>query len=136
MGGGVKLKKSAAVAVTLVAALGMTMLSAGSASAATSGDGYLASGEMGFFYLKGQGGPVFDPDINIPNFSLFVYTRQPQTSVNDNTLSYWNRSSRTWYVYTDSFRGGVRGSIPAGHKGDASANFANKISSAYNFNGT
>lgn len=131
-----KLKKVTAVAVVLVASLGATMLSAGSANAATSGDGYLASGEMGFFYLKGQGGPVFDPDMHIPNFAPFVFTRQPQTSVNDNTLSYWNRSSRTWYVYTDSFRGGVRGSIPAGHKGDASANFANKISSAYNFNGS
>lgn len=128
-----KLRRAAAAATVILASLGVTMFSSGAAQAATVGDGYLASGEMGFYYLKGQGGPVFDLKTNCANFTSFVYVKQPQTSVNDNTLSYWNRSSKTWYVYTNPVRGGVRGSLPSGHKGNASADFANKISAAYNF---
>lgn len=114
-------------------ALGAVGLVSGSASAATSGNGYCESGDPCFYYLKQQGSYIFDPEMNIPNFAPMDYTRNTNISPNDNTLSYWNRSSKEWSVYTNSFRGGIHGWIPAGYKGDASSNFENTISSAYDF---
>ncbi|MCF2131265.1 hypothetical protein L1I79_33315 [Strepomyces sp. STD 3.1] len=126
-------KRSIRSAMATAMVLGAVGLFSGTASAATSGNGYCESGDSCFYYLKSQSSYIFDPETNIPNFSPMDYARQTSISPNDNTMSYWNRSSRTWHVYTNSFRGGVHGWVPAGHKGDTSSNFTNSISSAYNF---
>ncbi|MDB1086415.1 hypothetical protein PJ985_02345 [Streptomyces sp. ACA25] len=115
------------------AAAALALATAPPASAYTPKNGILEAGEMGFWSFAGSLGSVFDIRSAENNFAGNTYRRGPSAgqSVNNSTLSYTNRDTLTWYVYTSSFRGGVRGSIPSGHRGDASADFRNNISSAY-----
>jgi hypothetical protein len=96
-------------------------------------DGILESGEMGFWSYQNMLGSVYDLYLNQDRFSLDRFRRGPQQgqSPNNNTLSYSNLDTMTWYVYTREYRGGTMGWIPAGHQGNASSNFQYSISSAY-----
>ncbi|MER8231260.1 peptidase inhibitor family I36 protein [Streptomyces sp. NPDC094049] len=128
------LRRVAATAVALAALGAGALATAGSASAATGKNGYLESGEFGLFYNSGQGGAVFDLFVSDDNFDDDWFPGPGNGAgqkVNDNTASYWNADSLTWWVYTDAYAGGVEGSLPPGYVGDASSNFKNKISSAY-----
>ncbi|MBD0707170.1 MULTISPECIES: peptidase inhibitor family I36 protein [unclassified Streptomyces] len=128
------LRRVAVTALALAALGGGALATAGSASAATHKNGYLETGEFGLYYSPDRGGAVFDLYTEDQDFSDDWFhgpgagTGQ---SANDNTASYWNNDTYTWRVYTDANRGGVEGSLPPGHIGNASANFRNQISSAY-----
>ncbi|WP_157869980.1 MULTISPECIES: peptidase inhibitor family I36 protein [unclassified Streptomyces] len=130
------LRRVAATAVALVAIGAGALATAGSASAATGKNGYLESGELGLYYNSNQAGAVFDLYIADDNFSDDWFpgpgngAGQP---VNDNTASYHNADSLTWYVYTDAYAGGIEGSLPPGYVGNASTTFKNQISSAYHY---
>jgi len=112
------------------ALLGGTLAAAAPASAATGKNGVLESGEFGLYYLFNQGGYVFDLFLSDTDFSNDYF---PGTGVqaNDNTESYRNRDTLTWYVYTDAYAGGSEGWLPPGYQGNASSKFQNTISSAY-----
>ncbi|MBD0707169.1 MULTISPECIES: peptidase inhibitor family I36 protein [unclassified Streptomyces] len=128
------LRRVAVTALALAALGGGALATAGSASAATHKNGYLESGELGLYYSPDRGGAVFDLYVGDDDFSDDWFPG-PGTGagqpVNDNTASYWNNDFYTWLVYTDARRGGIQGSLPAGYIGNATANFRNKISSAY-----
>ncbi|MFE3073195.1 peptidase inhibitor family I36 protein [Streptomyces sp. NPDC059247] len=129
------LRRVAATAVALAALGAGALATAGSASATTK-NGSLETGEFGLFYNSGQGGAVFDLYIADDNFDDDWFPGPGNGAgqkVNDNTASYWNADSLTWWVYTDAYAGGVEGSLPPGYLGDASSNFKNKISSAYHY---
>ncbi|MFE9769968.1 peptidase inhibitor family I36 protein [Streptomyces sp. NPDC005808] len=120
-----------AVTGVALAALGTAgIATAGSASAATGKNGVVEVGEFGLYYVTGSSGTVFDLFVSDTNFSGDVF---PGTSIsaNDNTESYRNRDSLTWYVYTNAGAGGSEGWLDPGYVGNASTTFKNKISSAY-----
>ncbi|MFD7863959.1 peptidase inhibitor family I36 protein [Streptomyces sp. NPDC057682] len=102
-------------------------------------DGYLDAEEFGLYYSPNQQGCVFDlysydSDFSDDYFKPFVGSCNGQgQSVNDNTASYYNRDTLTWWVYTDANAGGGEGSLPPGHIGNASTAFRNKISSAFHY---
>ncbi|MBT2397063.1 peptidase inhibitor family I36 protein [Streptomyces sp. ISL-100] len=127
-------RRLAGIALAATAATGLTLATAGTASAATHKNGVVESGEFGLYYNSDFGGCVFDlyvADSNFYDDKFIGSCAGSGQSTNDNTASYWNRDVNTWYVYTDANRGGVRGSLPSGYSGNASATFKNEISSAY-----
>ncbi|MGW5774961.1 peptidase inhibitor family I36 protein [Streptomyces sp. NPDC003863] len=128
------LRRVAATAIALAALGAGALATAGSASAATGKNGYLESGEFGLFYNSNQAGAVFDLYVSDANFDDDYFPGPGNGAgqkVNDNTASYWNQDSNTWWVYTDAYAGGVEGSLPVGYYGNASTTFKNQISSAY-----
>ncbi|MBD0707175.1 MULTISPECIES: peptidase inhibitor family I36 protein [unclassified Streptomyces] len=128
------LRRVAVTALALAALGGGALAGAGSASAATEKNGYVETNEFGLYYSPDRGGAVFDLYLEDDNFSNDWFHGPGNgtgQSVNDNTASYWNNDLYTWLVYTDAYRGGIQGSLPAGHIGNASGDFRNKISSAY-----
>ncbi|MFF9849704.1 peptidase inhibitor family I36 protein [Streptomyces litmocidini] len=130
------LRRVAATAIALAAIGAGALATAGSASAATGKNGYLESGELGLFYNSGQSGAVWDLYVADDNFDGDRFPGPGAgagESVNDNTASYWNADSLTWWVYTDAYAGGIEGSLPAGYIGNATTNFKNRISSAYHY---
>jgi len=132
-------RRASALAVSLVAIGGLALGTAGPAAAADQDDGILEAGEFGLYYNSSRGGCVFDLLAGDNDFTNNDFKDRPTyvncpgegQTVNDNTASYWNRDTTTWYVYTDTFHEGTRGDIPAGHIGDASSTFKNEISSSY-----
>ncbi|MBD0707171.1 MULTISPECIES: peptidase inhibitor family I36 protein [unclassified Streptomyces] len=127
------LRRVAVTALALAALGGGALATAGSASA-TEKNGYLEYGEFGLYYSPDRGGAVFDLVLSDPDFSNDWFPGPGNgagQSANDNTASYWNNDAYTWLVYTDAGRGGIQGSLPPGHIGNASGDFRNKISSAY-----
>lgn len=130
------IRKASAFAVAAVVMGGVVLGSAGSA-AASHADGILESGEIGLYYNSGQGGCVFDVYVYDNDFTDNRF-KDPSSincagegeTTNDNTASYRNRWSGTYYVWTDVFREGIRGSIPGGYVGNATDNYKNKISSS------
>ncbi|MER5205075.1 hypothetical protein [Streptomyces sp. NPDC002825] len=127
--------KAAALAAATVAMGGLVLGTAGPA-AAYDNDGRIESGEFGFYYNSDEKGCVFDVYVYDNNFADNSF-KDPSSincagegqSTNDNTASYWNRWTGYCYVWTDSYRGGIRGSLPGGYTGNASATFKNQISS-------
>ncbi|MFI9150752.1 peptidase inhibitor family I36 protein [Streptomyces sp. NPDC053367] len=118
---------------SVAAAVGMTVLTAGPASALTEKNGLLTQYEMGFYYNSDQGGCVFDIFYPDSNFSGDVFKGScagSGQSVNNNAASYHNMDVSQWSVYTGSDYSGTVGYIPAGYAGNASSTFKNAISSA------
>ncbi|MGW1158178.1 hypothetical protein ACWD5Q_17680 [Streptomyces sp. NPDC002513] len=136
-------RRAAGLAVAAAAIGGLTLTTAGTAAAAYNNDGNLESGEFGLYYNSGQSGCVFDlisgdRDFSDDHFkagtSGGTCSGKGQTT-NDNTASYRNRDTYTWYVWTDAYGGGVKGWLDPGYVGNASDTFKNKIScdSYYDF---
>ncbi|MDX3376975.1 hypothetical protein ACIRFF_06475 [Streptomyces cyaneofuscatus] len=121
----------AAAAVGL--AVSAVAMSTGAATAAEK-NGYLTSGEFGLFCFQNQANSVFDLYVSDANFTNDVFKGSQSCAghtTNDWTESYLNLDTYEWSVHTNSSRGGTAGYIPAGYRGNASANFKNTISSAY-----
>ncbi|MFF5633728.1 hypothetical protein [Streptomyces sp. NPDC012825] len=137
MGTNRMIRKASALAVAVMATGGLVLGTAGPAAAAYHDDGYLEAGELGLYYNSSQLGCVFDLYVYDNNFADNRF-RDPRgvncngegQTTNDNVASYSNRWSGTYYVWTDAYRGGIRGSLPGGYSGDATDNFKNKISSS------
>lgn len=110
-----------------------TAFAAAPAYAGSEYNGVVDSGEFGLYWSTGSraGTPVMDMVCGENDFSQWKFPGY-NIKVNDNTLSYRNRSTDTWYVFTDAYQGGASGSLPPGYVGDASKTFQNSISSAYN----
>lgn len=125
--------RAAAGLVSVAAAFGMILATAGGASAFTEKNGVLESDEMGFYYNSGQGGCVFDVYDHDIDFSNDRFKGNGCSgfgqSTNDNTASYRNRDLFTYYVHIHANYGGLTGSIPPGYVGNASADYKNQISS-------
>lgn len=128
--GSSRLGRLLAGAAVLCIAGAVGIASAGSAEAATGKNGNLESGEFGLYYAPDRGVPVFDLYVSDEDFSNDYF---PNTTIraNDNTASYWNRDTFTWYVYTNAYHTGSKGWLDPGYIGNASSTFRNKISSAY-----
>lgn len=128
-----KLRNSLRAVAAAGLVLGAVGVSAGSASAAGK-DGWLTSGEFGLFCFQNQQNSVFDLYISDTNFADDTFKGSQScagSSTNDNTESYSNQDSFEWSVHTDLNGGGYDGYLGPGYKGNASATFKNKISSAY-----
>ncbi|KQX59561.1 MULTISPECIES: peptidase inhibitor family I36 protein [unclassified Streptomyces] len=129
-------RRLAGVALAATAMAGISLAAAPGAWAQPD-DGILEAGEFGLYYNSGQSGCVFDLFNYDTNFSGDTFWRVSGTctgygqTTNDNTASYYNRDSGTWWVYTDANADGAEGTLPAGYKGTATDTFKNKISSAY-----
>ncbi|THA72811.1 hypothetical protein E6P78_01335 [Streptomyces sp. A0958] len=129
------------VALAATAVTGLTLTTAGPASAATNKNGNVESGEFGLYYNSNYAGCVFDLLNSDGNFSgdYFRSSTSSQTcpgqgqSTDNNTASYWNRDVTAWEVYTKAGRAGIEGYLPLGYYGNASVTFKNEISSAYYF---
>ncbi|MFB9605460.1 hypothetical protein ACFFTQ_21045 [Streptomyces roseofulvus] len=122
------------LAAVAVAGIG---LATAPGAAALNKDGSLEAYEFGLYYNSGQGGCVFDLAVSDWDFSNDTFWRPSGTcygygqTTNDNTASYYNRDTGTWWVYTDADGDGAEGTLPPGYKGDASRTFKNQISSAF-----
>ncbi|OKK09991.1 hypothetical protein [Streptomyces sp. CB02400] len=131
------MRRVSSLAVAAIAVGGFTLGVATPAAAATHNNGTLESSEFGLYYNSSLGGCVFDLGAAENDFADFRF-KDPSSvncsgegqSTNDNTASYRNRASYTWYVWTDHFQEGTRGSLPGGYSGNASSTFKNEISSA------
>jgi hypothetical protein len=124
-----RVRRVVATGAALAALVGTGLATAGSASAAGK-NGVVESGEFGLYYSPNRGLPVFDLFVSDTDFSN-DYFPGTTTRANDNTASYWNRDTLTWYVYTDANAGGNEGWLDPGYIGNASTTFRNRISSAY-----
>jgi hypothetical protein len=124
-----RIRRLAVTGVALAAVGGIGFATAGSASAATGKNGTVEAGELGLYYTANYGFPVFDLYGADSNFSGDVF---PGTSIsaNDNTESFWNRDTYTWWVFTNAGAGGSKGYLSPGY-GNLSSTFKNTISSAY-----
>ncbi|MCZ4097041.1 hypothetical protein G3I60_23115 [Streptomyces sp. SID13666] len=119
------------LATTLaLAALGTASLVCAGPADALGKDGNLEPGELGLYYAQNRTNLLFDLFYAGNNFAGDRYAANFSISPNDNTESYWNRDAQTWSVWTDAYRAGVHGWIPAYTWSNASTNFKNKISSA------
>lgn len=127
-------RRLATVAVAGLAITGAALAIAAPASAAGK-NGSLENLEFGLFYNSNQAGCVFDLYTQDSFFSDDFFKGLAcngwQENTNDNTASYINRDTRTWYVYTNAYYDGVQGSLPANYVGNASTTFKNQISSAF-----
>ncbi|MFF4385739.1 MULTISPECIES: hypothetical protein [unclassified Streptomyces] len=122
------LRGVAATALTL-SALGLGM---GTASADGWKDGYLDNTEFGLFCKANYQNSVFDLSATDEDFGddFFKGSRScAGQMVNENTQSYINNSCG-FYVWTNAGMWGDKGFIPEGHRGNASATFKQRISSA------
>jgi peptidase inhibitor family I36 len=124
-----RMRRGVAAGAVLAVLVGGGVATAGAADAAHL-DGTLQSGEFGLYYSPNQAGPVFDLLTSDSDFSNNDFPNTG-THANDNTASYRNRDSVTWFVYTARNAGGSEGWIDPGVSSNASATFRNKISSAY-----
>ncbi|MFD9608691.1 peptidase inhibitor family I36 protein [Streptomyces sp. NPDC004288] len=126
-------RRLAVMAAAGLAITGAALATAAPASA-TGKNGNLEYMEFGLFYNSNQAGCVFDLYVQDNSFSDDVFKGAACHGVNqvtnDNTASYINRDTRTWYVYTNANFGGTEGSLPANYVGNASSTFKNQISSA------
>ncbi len=122
-------RRSAALASAFALATGLIVAGAPAASAAGK-DGVCQSGELCLYYNSNYGGRIFDLYVNDSNFSGDVFPGTT-TSANNNTASYFNADTYTWYVYTGANRSGSRGNLPPGHYGNFSSIYKNTVSSAY-----
>ncbi|MGW1768973.1 hypothetical protein ACWCQL_33630 [Streptomyces sp. NPDC002073] len=123
--------RALATALALAAAL---TTGVSSATAAVDKDGILDPGEFGLFCLQNQGGAVFDMYTADANFRDNYFKGSlacAQHTTNDYTESYLNRDTAEWSVYTEAYRGGYVGFLPAGYRGNASTLYRNTITSAY-----
>ncbi|WP_406453523.1 peptidase inhibitor family I36 protein [Streptomyces sp. NBC_00876] len=135
------MRRLTGITLAATAVTGLTLATAGTASAATNKNGNVESGEFGLYYNSNFAGCVFDLLESDGNFSgdLFRSSTSSQScpgqgqSTDNNTASYWNRDVTAWDVYTKASRGGIKGSLPLGYYGNASTTFKNAISSAYYF---
>ncbi|MFE1909527.1 hypothetical protein ACFW96_38595 [Streptomyces gardneri] len=129
-------RRLAGVALAATAMAGIGLATAPGASALGK-DGVLETYEFGLYYNSGQAGCVFDLFNYETTFANDTFWKASGTcsgfgqTTNDNTASYWNRDTGTWWVYTDADADGAEGTLPAGYKGTASDTFKNKISSSY-----
>ncbi|MFF4385740.1 MULTISPECIES: hypothetical protein [unclassified Streptomyces] len=123
------LRGVAATALTLSAlGLGVGTANAGDKEK----DGYLTSTEFGLFCYEDQANSVFDLWYQDENFTddWFKGSRScAGQNVNDNTRSYLNGDRCVWYVFTNINMSGAQGSVPSGHRGNASATYKDQISS-------
>ncbi|MER7732529.1 hypothetical protein ABTX80_16760 [Streptomyces erythrochromogenes] len=122
------LRGIAATALTLTV-LGLT---ASTASASGWKDGWLDSTEFGLFCQSDYKNSVFDLSASDDNFGDDFFKGSQSCAgqmVNENTASYINNSCG-FFVFTNSGMTGDKGFIPEGHRGNASAKFKNRISSA------
>jgi hypothetical protein len=92
-------------------------------------DGSCQVGELCQYYLTNYTGAIFDLVLSDLNFAGDVF---PTTgySADNNTESYWNRDTYTWYVYTGANRTGYVGSVSPGASANYSSTFKNKVSAA------
>ncbi|MFD4138960.1 MULTISPECIES: peptidase inhibitor family I36 protein [unclassified Streptomyces] len=119
------------LAAAFSAAGGLAFATGGTALAANQ-DGRLEANEFGLYYSAGRTGCVHDSftdDRTLDNNEFKGSCTGRGDEVEDNTESYWNRSLLQWCVYTNTDWGGSYGALPAGHIGNASSTFKNKISS-------
>ncbi|WP_326658692.1 peptidase inhibitor family I36 protein [Streptomyces sp. NBC_00385] len=135
------IRRLTGIALAATAVTGLTLTTAGTASAATHKNGNVESGEFGLYYNSNYAGCVFDLLNEDGNFAdnRFISSTSSQTCpgqgqiTNDNTASYWNRDVTAWDVYTDAGRKGIHGYVPLNYYGNASATYKNEISSSYPF---
>jgi len=126
-----------------VAALAASVAMAVPAQAATEENGVVEAGEFGLYYVPGSGtnyfnkysGWVFDSSSYIFDLGILDVYGLPYrfpgtwTNVNNNTASYRNRSTHSWWVATGVKGTGYVGCLPAGYVGDASYTYRNAITS-------
>ncbi|MFD9379113.1 hypothetical protein ACFWBH_26865 [Streptomyces sp. NPDC059999] len=129
-----KNKRVLRLALAPVAVAGALLVSTASPASAWVHDGYLEQFEFGLYWDSGQRGCVFDSNNDDENLNNDTFHGPSGCGglgkgVNDNTYSYKSLDIKGRNVYTNSNYGGIRGSVPAGHTGDASSNFKNSISS-------
>ena len=135
-------RRAAAIGAALAVAGGTAFAAAPSASAApvpASGpsvaavhkNGVCESGEFCLYYLANYGGPIFDLFFSDNDFSDDYFPTAPSIRVNDNTESFWNRDTYTWYACVSPNRGGPCGSATPGDYGNLSSTYKNRLSSAY-----
>ncbi|MFI7073816.1 peptidase inhibitor family I36 protein [Micromonospora sediminicola] len=115
---------------SVVAVAGAVILSAASPAIAGQKNGVVESGEFGLYWGTGSTGLVYDISCGDGNLAGDKFPGSTAL-VNDNTMSYRNKSTYTWRVYTDAYTGGAYGTLPPGHVGNASKTFQNSISSEY-----
>ena len=138
MTGSTTRRRLVGVALAACAVTGLTIASAGAASAATSKNGSVESGEFGMYYHSDYAGCAFDLIVSDDNFANDYFrsstsstcSGQGQTT-NNNTASNWNRDVFEWYVYTGASHTSLEGSLPVGWYGNFSANYKNAVTSAY-----
>ncbi|WP_448318760.1 hypothetical protein [Streptomyces sp. CO7] len=124
-------RKALRAVATVGLVLGAVGATAGSAHAAGK-DGWLTSGEMGFFCGTGQTDAVFDLYLGDSNFADDSYKgAQPCAGevVAGNTRSLLNLDSYEWSIHTDANAGGVDGYVPVGYGSSSPA--ALYVRSAY-----
>jgi hypothetical protein len=137
MNGNQAVRRTSMLAVTAVTLGGFVLGTGGPAAAYTAKNGKLESSEFGLYYYSGQGGCVFDIAGSDNDFADDRF-KDPYSAncagegqtTNDNTASYWNRATYTYYVWTDHYQEGTRGSLPGGYSGNSSSTFKNEISSS------
>ncbi|WP_327415728.1 hypothetical protein [Streptomyces sp. NBC_01233] len=121
--------RGVATAALTLSALGLGM---GTANADGWKDGYLDNTEFGLFCQTNYQNSVFDLRATDEDFGddFFKGSRScAGQMVNENTQSYINNSCG-FFVWTNSGMWGDKGFIPEGHRGNASATFKKRISSA------
>ncbi|MGW2588893.1 hypothetical protein ACWCXC_01265 [Streptomyces sp. NPDC001515] len=133
-------RRAATLTLAATALTGAGFFTAGNAFAVYAPkDGYVDEYELGLYYSPNQTGCVFDLYMAEQNFQGYTFKPYSGTCsgqgqpVDNNTASYYNRDTATWWVYTGSWATGSEGSLPPGHIGNASTGFRNQISSAYHY---
>ncbi|MFE2555127.1 hypothetical protein ACFXGT_03695 [Streptomyces sp. NPDC059352] len=127
------LRRTLSTAVAL-GALGAGALATAAPASAANKDGYLDYHEFSLTYYASQTGSWTDflYDEALLSNDTFITPGDGQGKIVDNNAeSYFNRDNVTWYVYTNSYAGGIEGWIPAEHLGNFSTNFKNQVSSIY-----
>ncbi|QNE25910.1 hypothetical protein [Streptomyces sp. INR7] len=122
------LRGVAATALTL-SALGLTL---GTANADGWKDGWLDNTEFGLFCYEDAQNSVFDLSADDEYFPDDYFKGSKSCAgqtVDDNTRSYINNSCG-FFVFVHPNMTGNKGWIPAGHRGNASSEFKDQISSA------
>jgi hypothetical protein len=123
-------RRAAAVGTAVALAGGVGLATATPAAAATHKNGVCEVGEPCLYYLTDYRGYIFDLYFSDGDFRNDVF---PGTNIraDNNTESFWNRDTYTWYVYTGYYRGGYRGYISPGDYDNFNSTFFNTVSSAY-----
>jgi hypothetical protein len=124
-----RMRGAVAAGAILAALVGGGVATASAASAAEL-DGTLNSGEFGLYYLAGQSSSVFDSRLGDQDLSNNNFPNTG-THANDNTRSYRNRDTRTWWVYTAANGGGSEYGIGPGSVNNFNTTFSDKVSSLF-----